>query len=246
MMKNTIWHSSSPTGLLVLFVTILGTATVLVPTCLALVTYQKHHNLKYLSVSFSSSTKLFNGNFADRMSRYGQLPEDDREQSELSWDWDEEDLPSNDDIFGIPQRNANTNTDSDGGELPSKDIEGANTNTDSDGGELPSKDIEGAQLTEDMKARVKASHNNDFEESSQGGYKFRELMTRANESAADVIPISQQLPSQPGNPMDLSIEEQARLFRELMMERQQQYNQQVRRTKPQIFVFIISLFISVQ
>ena len=106
------------------------------------------------------------------------------------------------------------------------------------------KDIEGAQITEEFKAKVKASHNDPKEEASQGGSKFRQLMSRAQQTAGTTSttttmqqqgqnPYAYQPQQQqqsnvqiPSNSMDLSIEEQARLFRELMLERQNQYQYQ--------------------
>jgi hypothetical protein len=102
-------------------------------------------------------------------------------------------------------------------------------------GELPSDDISGAQLTEEMKARVKASHTPD-EEASQGGQMFKNLMARAQddprpippELAAPIVPPPPPAfvpPPPPPMPVDMntmSVEEQARMFREMMMQQQQQ------------------------
>lgn len=99
--------------------------------------------------------------------------------------------------------------------------------------ELPEGDIEGAVLTEEMKAKAKYSHNPQ-EEASQGGELFRSMMARAKQRAGQqqtiaqpqqqpMIPPPQQQGVQiPANAMDLSIEEQARLFRDIMADRQQQ------------------------
>jgi len=100
-----------------------------------------------------------------------------------------------------------------------------------EGDELPEGDIEGATMTDEMKARAKASHTAE-EEASQGGKMFRSLMERARQKAQ--LPPSalqqQQQQLQPQqqpnlqispNAMDLSVEEQARLFREIMLKQQQ-------------------------
>lgn len=167
------------------------------------------------------------------MGRYGRLPEDmqqDENQPALEWDWDDEDDTNNDDMFGQPNQASNED--------------------ESDNGELPSGDIEGAALSEDMKEKAKNSHLDPREESSQGGSKFRELMARASKQsegttrqglAYDPPPQPQQTrPSAnhgntahgggnvsiPPNAMDLSIEQQAALFRQMMMEKQDQLQQQ--------------------
>ncbi|CAB9524226.1 expressed unknown protein [Seminavis robusta] len=103
------------------------------------------------------------------------------------------------------------------------------------------QDIDGAVLTEDMKQRAKASHDAPEEEASQGGQLFRSLMARAQERAAQQQIILQQQqqymqPQQqqqtnadiqiPANAMDLSVEDQARLFREITALRQQGQQQQ--------------------
>jgi hypothetical protein len=156
----------------------------------------------------SASSLPMSGNFNNRMSRYGGTPEEDQPQPELSWDWNDEDL-NNDDMFAQQQQQ----------QPPMEN---------SSEQDLPSQDIAGAQLTGDMKARAQASHSDAKEESSQGGARFRELMSRAKETADSVVQPQQQPihegAQMPNNPMDLSIEEQARLFRQLMMERQQQMN----------------------
>jgi hypothetical protein len=74
----------------------------------------------------------------------------------------------------------------------------------------------GAELTEEMKAKIKASRES--EESSQGGEMFRKLMERAQENSRAVPP-----PRAPQTPSfeNMSVEEQARMFREMMQQQQQ-------------------------
>lgn len=78
----------------------------------------------------------------------------------------------------------------------------------------------------------------------QGGEKFRKMMARAQDSAASSFPRLQtnsyayqhQSQSQvyiPPNSMSLSVDEQARLFRELMMERQNHYHYQQQQQQQQ-------------
>ena len=81
--------------------------------------------------------------------------------------------------------------------------------------DLPLGDIPGAvPLSKGTVEAIIRSHDNPQEEASQGGQLFRSLMARA---ASSVPPTTSMDPM-----MNLSIEEQARLFRELMMQRQQQ------------------------
>jgi len=87
--------------------------------------------------------------------------------------------------------------------------------------------IDGAVLTADMKAQIKASHTAD-EEASGGGQKFKELLERAQLASAGhqqqvqqrmqqggsaSVSASAQLPPEAS---DLPIEEQARMYREMM------------------------------
>ena len=155
-----------------------------------------------------------------------------QEEEPLSWDYDDENPPSNDDMFAGSAYNTN--------QSPSQQQQqGGN---DDDTRELPSEEIQGAELTQDMVQRAKASHNDEKEEASQGGSKFRELMARARQSASAVLPeLGMQPPPPqsyhhqqqqqpmfdqiPDNFMEFSIEEQARLFREIMEQRQRaRYN----------------------
>lgn len=100
--------------------------------------------------------------------------------------------------------------------------------------ELPEGDIEGAVLTEEMKAKAKFSHTPQ-EEASQGGELFRSMMAQAKQRAGQQQTMVQQQPLPPpppqqgvqipANAMDLSIKEQARLFRDIMADRQRQVGQ---------------------
>ena len=98
-------------------------------------------------------------------------------------------------------------------------------------GDLPSGDIAGAQLTEEMKAKIKASHTAD-EEASQGGQMFRKLLERAQQGPSRIPPPPPMYvppppppayvapppvaavppPQMPADFNSLSVEEQARLF----------------------------------
>ena len=126
--------------------------------------------------------------------------------------------------YGQGQATQNRSPFTDGEDIPSTFPNSASED------ELPTEDIEGAVITDEMKAKMKASHTKE-EEESQGGQMFRNLMSRAKVKA------NQQQHQQsaqrqisnvqiPANAESLSIEEQARLFREIMMQRQQQQQQQ--------------------
>jgi hypothetical protein len=107
-------------------------------------------------------------------------------------------------------------------------------NDDSGNDDLPSGDIKGAEpLTENMKARIKATNELPEEEASQGGERFRKMMQRATVQQATFSQQQQQQQQQqptfsypplqlPPNAMNLPIEEQARLFREIMARQQMQ------------------------
>jgi hypothetical protein len=102
-------------------------------------------------------------------------------------------------------------------------------------GDLPTGDIEGAALTPEMKAKIKAANVASEEDASQGGERFRKLMERAKQ-AQFKLQQRQQIygappPPQPQNAaplqippdaLNLPVEEQARLFRELMARQQMQ------------------------
>eukprot|EP00980_Cylindrotheca_fusiformis_P012143 scaffold2936_cov113-Cylindrotheca_fusiformis.AAC.3 len=173
--------------------------------------------------TISTSLCMVKGNYNERMSRYGRGPSEEdhqeQQQSELTWDWDDDDEdPNNDDMFAEHHQQQQ--------QQPQPQQEQVDT-TEGSEDELPSQDIQGAEFTEDMKYRAQAAHNDVREEASQGGSKFRELIMRAKQTADRAIQPPQQQSSVPipTNPMDLSIEEQANLFRQLMMERQQQQQQ---------------------
>jgi len=78
----------------------------------------------------------------------------------------------------------------------------------------------GAELTSDMLAKVKASHTED-EERSGGGFMFRKMIERA-ESRSVLQRASPSSITQPPDMANLSVEEQARLFREMMSQNTQQ------------------------
>ncbi|KAG7358953.1 hypothetical protein IV203_015542 [Nitzschia inconspicua] len=100
--------------------------------------------------------------------------------------------------------------------------------------DLPTADIEGALLTPEMKEKIKVTNENPEEEASQGGERFRKLMERARQQQQQQqqlqqtyqTPPSQQSPSLfqiPPDAMNLPVEDQARLFRELMARQQQMH-----------------------
>jgi hypothetical protein len=107
--------------------------------------------------------------------------------------------------------------------------------------ELPARDALGAVLTEEMKAQMRAAHDNPDEEASQGGKFFREMLARAQQgaslapapaavvpppSSASYVPPPPQPPAIPANSLDsLSVEQQAELFRQMMATQQQQQQQ---------------------
>jgi hypothetical protein len=94
--------------------------------------------------------------------------------------------------------------------------------------ELP-EDGPSEGLTDEMKAKMKASHG---DEDTQGGDRLKSLMDRAQSGANLRPPSTPPAPSmqpdmyQPESPSmspnDLSVEEQARLFREMQQQQQQQ------------------------
>ncbi|OEU11356.1 hypothetical protein FRACYDRAFT_263537 [Fragilariopsis cylindrus CCMP1102] len=100
--------------------------------------------------------------------------------------------------------------------------------------ELPSypEDIVGATFTDEMKTKARLSHNTDQEGASQGGSRFRELMTRAeNQQVArrsnpqptqHITPTMVMTPEEIAN---LSIDQQARLYREFYHSQQEQQKQ---------------------
>jgi hypothetical protein len=100
--------------------------------------------------------------------------------------------------------------------------------------------VEADPLTSDLVAKIKASHDDEKEEASQGGSRFRELMMRAQDvqpttpsppqptfsfvdDAAITPPSSIMTPEELAN---LSTEEQARLYREFFYVQQQNKQQQ--------------------
>ena len=101
---------------------------------------------------------------------------------------------------------------------------------------LPSQDVGGATFTEEMKAEVIASHTPE-EEASQGGERFRALMNRAKASAVTQLDPQQQIISPNAPALELSIEEQARLFREIMNQRQQQFQFQQQQQQQQQYQY---------
>ena len=103
--------------------------------------------------------------------------------------------------------------------------------------ELPTQDIEGAMLTDEMKAKMKVSHTQE-EEESQGGQVFRNLMARAKQKSQQqpVQPVPQRQISNvpiPDNAENLSVHEQARLFRDIMLQRQRELVQQQQQQQQQ-------------
>ena len=91
-------------------------------------------------------------------------------------------------------------------------------------GEAPvDETVDGAVLTPDMKAKIRASHTED-EEQSGGGSKFRDKMERAKVAAARGQPqqqqqqrtsMQQQSVQLPPEAADLPLDVQARMYREL-------------------------------
>ena len=81
--------------------------------------------------------------------------------------------------------------------------------------------IDGAELTDEMKAKIKASHTEE-EEASGGGQRFKQMMERAKQQAGTQqqqrmqqqtsAPMAAQLPPDAAN---LPLDEQARLYREM-------------------------------
>jgi len=85
------------------------------------------------------------------------------------------------------------------------------------GEELPTDDIEGAILTEEMKAKAKASHNEE-EEASQGGSKFRAMIERGKhvqQSGTVPVGLGVQQVQMPAYAKDLPFEEYTRLYNEM-------------------------------
>ena len=97
---------------------------------------------------------------------------------------------------------------------------------------LPSSDAAGAELTPEMKEKIKRANEED--DPAEGGRMFREMMARAQQGEIRRPPpqLSQPIPPPPPIPQpvapptlpdfnSLSVEEQARLFREMMQQQQQ-------------------------
>ena len=94
----------------------------------------------------------------------------------------------------------------------------------------------GAELTEEMKAKVKASHTEE-EEASQGGRMFQEMMAKAKQGPArppppppaamapPPPPPPPPVTNPPMNPESMSVEDQAAMFRQMMTQQQQQQPQ---------------------
>jgi hypothetical protein len=126
-------------------------------------------------------------------------------------------------------------------------------NVPADPDSLPTQDISGAALTEEMKQKAKNSHTPE-EEASQGGQMFRKLLERAQQQPSRNIPPPMYTPpppppqvmQQPVQPQiqpppmqppadfnNLSVEQQARLFREMMAQQPQpQPSQQTQQPNP--------------
>jgi hypothetical protein len=110
--------------------------------------------------------------------------------------------------------------------------------------------VAAAPLSNDLIAKIKASHDDEKEEASQGGSRFRELMMRAQDvhqpttfqqppplatpafvdDAAITLPSSIMTPEELAN---LSTEEQARLYREFFYIQQQNKLKQSGQSLPQ-------------
>jgi hypothetical protein len=83
--------------------------------------------------------------------------------------------------------------------------------------------VDGAELTDEMKEKMRRAHD----EEAQGGAMFKNLMERAKQAAASQPPRTR--PQQPPaaaappsiSPDNLSVEDQARMYRELMEQSQQ-------------------------
>ena len=115
----------------------------------------------------------------------------------------------------------------------SDDFVEENTGTPAPNNKLPypTEDIAGATFTAEMRAKAKLSHT-DQEGASQGGSRFRELMTRAeNQQVArrsNPQPTQTITPTMVMTPEEiarLSIDQQARLYREFYHTQQEQQKQ---------------------
>jgi len=79
--------------------------------------------------------------------------------------------------------------------------------------------IDGAVLTDEMKARIKASHTQE-EEAGGGGQRFRQMMERARQEQESRPAPTAEGPLLPPDAAGLPPDEQGRLYRELLWRRQ--------------------------
>lgn len=103
-----------------------------------------------------------------------------------------------------------------------EEMDGSSSSTGDDGSSFTA----GAEFTKDMVEKVKQM-NSEEEEASQGGSMFREMMKRAQNrppppTMVQPAQYTNPPPSMPMDPANLSVEEQARMFREMMMQQQGQ------------------------
>ena len=142
--------------------------------------------------------------------------------------------------FGQPDNNVN-DIDEDDDDTIQDDVEFRRRAAEA-GEDLSQEMTRGAEITAEMKAKMKAAHTPE-EEASQGGKMFRELLSRAQEKQRVQPPPPPPAAAPPATPaaplstadMDLSnmsVEQQAALFRQLMQQQQQQQAPPPQQTQP--------------
>ena len=120
-----------------------------------------------------------------------------------------------------------------GASVPSTPSSSPSSTTNDD--DLLSSTVPGAVLTDEMKAQIKAA-NEAEPDGSQGGQLFREMLARAKRGDTLAAPAATTVPPPPpvvppttnaASLDNLSVEQQAELFRQMMAQQQQQQQQQL-------------------
>ena len=121
--------------------------------------------------TFSASSLQMSGNYNDRMARYGYFPQDDEEESQLLWDYEDDNSNfQTDDMFAGYQNQSPPQQQNQEQQLQQQHLQHQENESGED--ELPTKDIEGAKITEDFKAKIRANNQDEKEEASQGNTVF--------------------------------------------------------------------------
>lgn len=128
------------------------------------------HRIAIPTFSASSSLQM-SGNYNDRMARYGYFPHDDEEESQLLWDYEDDNSNfQTDDMFAGYQNQSPPQQQNQEQQLQQQHLQHQENESGED--ELPTMDIEGAEITEDFKAKIRANNQDEKEEASQGNTVF--------------------------------------------------------------------------